>query len=1028
MFFLLLPFGVKLFLVDWLEENGADQATVEWFWYNPLTSGIILEGVDLQKGGKSLLSNSKIELDFDLLSLFRHDIHLQKVEYKDLAIELEQNENGNWRIGTYTLVGENIEKVEAADEEHISAWAFLADMVSFSNCSIVLKMDELNMRVDIQKAELINFTTRAGGPPGTFSFKGAINQAPVELKFDTISMAPSLNLVGNVSITKLSLADFAPLLKEVLQPFSGVVGLDGKFVFIMSEEKSTSVEYDGNLDLADLAVGNSSMTIESQGVSWQGRVSYIAPSDGPMHLISDGFLTVQEYGIQLPEAQLTMKESLIELNGLTSLTISDDLFIENTGTFLVEGFDMELSTLQLAEESLLWNGNIRFSQYETGGMLFDSTGELALGRYNFTGKDASIPIVSGGNKLVWQGKVAYGLEKIEESPSLKLDGKLNGEQLSTMLTEPGLELVQNNVLLSTRSSLELGEEFDITGSSSLSLDRFGIMDKANNSTLLSLDNLQITGFEGLGKRKIAIKDISLANLMVSVPGNLPLEINIPEVRLRTVDAVNFSTLTVADFRVKTPVVTSVQNGHELVRLESLALNNIFADTAVNVQADTLLIDNVLFLPPTNESEGKPVCSLANARLTDFSWSGENGLHGGSLTFQDLVAAIVLDKDKNLNISHRLDEMRIPSQASSEDKAAPEAVEEQAKDAAFSLREIAVTGESRLVFEDHSPALPYITDLAISHFHVGELDSRKPEQKSELVFKGELEKRAPLEIVGYLSPFQELPVIQLELKLKNYQLASFSPYTVQAVGTGLLSGQLQLDTKFALAGDELDMENTIILKKLKTEMISPELAAELDNELPLPLDAALTMLRDKDENITLAIPLSGAVSDLNVGISDILITALGKAIVPAASGYLMYALGPYGALAYIGMKVGEKMMEVTLPPVVFARQESTLTAEHADYLERIAKILQERPAVDIQICPSVGAWEFLSDKKIAAIEGNTMELKEKDEPRLAQLGQERAAAVKNHLATKYAINESRLLICDTLIEKAKNSVPAVHLNL
>ena len=249
-----------------------------------------------------------------------------------------------------------------------------------------------------------------------------------------------------------------------------------------------------------------------------------------------------------------------------------------------------------------------------------------------------------------------------------------------------------------------------------------------------------------------------------------------------------------------------------------------------------------------------------------------------------------------------------------------------------------------------------------------------------------------------------------------------------MGTGLASGQLKLKTSFELANDVLDMENTLTLKKLKTEMISPELAAELDNELPIPLDSALSILRDNKGNIELDIPLNGPVADLNVGISDILVTALSKAIVPAASGYLMYTLGPYGALAYVGMKVGEKMLQVTLPPVVFVQQEISITEEHAKYLERVATILQDKPETDLQICPTVASWEFMTEKELTAIEGSFVEVDEKKLSQLDQLGQDRAHAVKDHLVENYAIDRGRLLICDTFIGKEKKTTPAVLLQL
>lgn len=269
---------------------------------------------------------------------------------------------------------------------------------------------------------------------------------------------------------------------------------------------------------------------------------------------------------------------------------------------------------------------------------------------------------------------------------------------------------------------------------------------------------------------------------------------------------------------------------------------------------------------------------------------------------------------------------------------------------------------------------------------------------------------------------------MKVNLKNYPLSSLSPYTVQSVGTALASGQLKVKTKIVLANDVLDMDNEILLKKLETKTISPELAEELNNQLPIPLDSALSLLRDSKRNITLDVPLSGPVSELNVGVSDVLITALSKAIVPAASGYLMYALGPYGALAYVGMKVGENVLQVTLPPVVFVQQQNALTKEHVDYLQRVGKILQDRPNADIQLCPQVASWEFLTKEEKTAVKGAVIEVEEKKIGELLELGQQRAAAVQSLLENDYGIARNRLLLCDTKIEMEKDAVPAVLLQL
>lgn len=122
----------------------------------------------------------------------------------------------------------------------------------------------------------------------------------------------------------------------------------------------------------------------------------------------------------------------------------------------------------------------------------------------------------------------------------------------------------------------------------------------------------------------------------------------------------------------------------------------------------------------------------------------------------------------------------------------------------------------------------------------------------------------------------------------------------------------------------------------------------------------------------------------------------------------------------------------------------------DYLERIGKILGDRPETDIQLCPVVASWELLppvaeeatlpEEKQEAGKEelatapdgaGVKEQLAPLDEElrqRLLQLGEERGRLVKEYLAETYAIEPNRLLICDTRIETDPKAQPAVLLQM
>ena len=545
---------------------------------------------------------------------------------------------------------------------------------------------------------------------------------------------------------------------------------------------------------------------------------------------------------------------------------------------------------------------------------------------------------------------------------------------------------------------------------------------------MGLQKLVVKDLEGLGKKDLRLEQLDSTGLSILLPGSLPMDITVPAIQLSGYATGDLVTHKLESITLERPQIVATHNGEELLRLDRIEVSQLQIGESQHATVENLSLVDLTFLGVKEDAETVPFLTLKDANLSGISWEGEDGFTGKSLHFNSLVTTLIRDKAGALNISERLAAMKVETheEEPQEEVAAPENENEQGLP--IRLGEVAVTGDSHVNFEDYTLAIPYITDLAISKMELLDLDSTKPETKSPFVLNAELEERAPFNVTGDISPFMAPIALHLKFKLKNYPLSRLSAYTVQSVGTALASGQLKLKTKIDLSNDNLDMDNEIILKKLETKTIATELAEELNNQLPIPLDTALSILRDSDRNISLDIPLSGPVSDLNVGVADVLITALSKAIVPAASGYLMYTLGPYGALAYVGMKVGEKMFKVELPPVEYVQGDSEITTEHKKYLEKVAEILKGRPETDIQLCPQVVSWEFMDAPKRAAVEGNNIEVAEDEKEKLIEMGQQRAKSLQAYMVSEYEVEESRLLICDTNIATGKEDKSQIFLNL
>ncbi len=1037
LFFLLLPLGVKYYLTDWLLKNGADSATINKLRFNPFTAQLTVGGVDVQKEGRSILRDASMVVDIGLTSLLKRNIHLEKVNYHDLAIDLEQYDNGSWRFGSITVQGDRKEQQVDSNEELASRWNILADDVTLTDSSVHLTTPELDLTLFIDQAEIKRLTTREGQPAGTFTFKGQLNNEPVELQLDTVQLVPALRLGGRVAIGGFNLKDLSRLMHDVLPTVGGAVGLDGQAVFTQSNEQGMHAEYDGNFKVSGSDLGNKDFTSKLDELSWKGKVMYDSPAQGSPTVALDGLLAARTLHLSIPSADLVTKLKHVDLNGATKLTLRPNMLINNDGSLQLTGLELTLPSYGIIDESLSWKGTVQYdSKNPEPGQSIHADGALDLGTFEVAGDEQDANFTISGQNAAWLGTVGFSQPVSGTRSVVELDGTLTGGSLSTTLAESQMSLGQEKVELKTKSTVGMGEELDIDGKSSLAVQNFSLGQGQEEKPVVFFDQLTIDGLANEGGRKLAITDMSTKGLRATVAGNLPVQIDIPEIALTDIATEDLATFTMRELQLQKPVVTASQNEQELVRLDGVTLTDISLAEQATVGVKQLRLQNLAMLDSGDTSQTVPAVSFSDATLTAIKWSNDTGFQGDTLHFNDLVATVVRDKDGNINIDQQLARMQAPATepadgAASESPAeAPTAqpAAQESRNTPFKLQKIDVAGKSHLFFEDYTLAVPYKTDLIISVLELKSLDSTQPDQKTSIRLQGELEERAPIELSGNIFPFKKKPKADLQMDLKNYPLSSLSAYTVQSVGTAMASGQLQLKSSMKLADDRLDLKNDLLLKKLKTKTISPKLAAELDNQLPIPLDAALSVLRDNDQNIKLDVPLSGPISKLNVGISDVLITALSKAIIPAASAYLTYALGPYGALAYVGMKVGEKMLQVDLPPLLFAPQKKALTADHLKYLERIGKILQDKQKTDLQICPRVASWEFITEQEKAAVQSNDVPIDEKKRKQMVELGQQRAEAVQSLMQSKYGIDKNRLLICDTEIATQKKADPAVLLQL
>ena len=360
----------------------------------------------------------------------------------------------------------------------------------------------------------------------------------------------------------------------------------------------------------------------------------------------------------------------------------------------------------------------------------------------------------------------------------------------------------------------------------------------------------------------------------------------------------------------------------------------------------------------------------------------------------------------------------------EDMLEKESEEEQAEPVDLVIGSIRASEGSSVSFVDDSVKPRFATTVTFKEISLEQLDTRKPEQKSPLRLEGAIGKHTRLSLSGDVKPFLKPVSVNLAGQIQAMDLPALSSYTWESLGLLLDSGTLDADLKLVSKDEVLDGKVDLVLHQLKLGKVESQ--SGLQSKIPVPMDTALSTLRDKNNTIKLTIPVEGNMADPKFAVSDAINQVLAKALKAGALSYLKHALQPYGAMITAAQYAGEAVTKVRLNPVEFEAGQTTLTATGEEYLAKVAKVMQERPKIAIKLCGVTVQQDrmfFQQQQQQAAVADKAArqplaQPPAVDEQKLTDLAMLRTAVVKDYLVEQHRISASRLVGCRPRIEADK----------
>ena len=205
-----------------------------------------------------------------------------------------------------------------------------------------------------------------------------------------------------------------------------------------------------------------------------------------------------------------------------------------------------------------------------------------------------------------------------------------------------------------------------------------------------------------------------------------------------------------------------------------------------------------------------------------------------------------------------------------------------------------------------------------------------EKRADVLLEGMWSDHAPVKVTGRINPLIDNPYLDLNLNISDIELSPFSPYSGKYLGYILEKGKLTFNVAYLMEDRRLEGKNSIYVNQLTLgdSVDSPDTVG-------LPIQLAVALLKDRDGNIELDLPVSGNVDDPEFKIGKVVLTVIKNLIVKIVTS-------PFAALGALAGG-GEELSYLDFDSGV-----NEITRENAGKMDKLAKILYERPGLKLDV--------------------------------------------------------------------------------
>ncbi len=235
----------------------------------------------------------------------------------------------------------------------------------------------------------------------------------------------------------------------------------------------------------------------------------------------------------------------------------------------------------------------------------------------------------------------------------------------------------------------------------------------------------------------------------------------------------------------------------------------------------------------------------------------------------------------------------------------------------------------LDFSDHHLNRDFATTMLNMGGRISGLSSDAA-SAADIDLRGNLENHSPLKISGKVNPLASELFLDMQINFSDIELSPLTPYSGTYLGYVIDKGKLSLGMKYKIEKKSLTAENKVFIDQFTFGD-----KVESSKATALPVRLAVALLKDKNGEIHLDLPVSGRTDSPKFSIWGVVGQVLKNLLVKAATSPFALLQASFGG--------GTDFSSIT-----FSSGSSRLSAAEEEKLRALAKALGERPGIRLEI--------------------------------------------------------------------------------